>query len=112
MANEDQLTLLKRDGIAAWNRWRQHHPEVEIDLSEADLRHLNLSGVNFREANLSQADLSGAILDDADFTGANAAGCLGYPQITSDLLLDDPLLIAAFEQGEMSLTERGTRDSC
>lgn len=111
MANQDQLTLLKREGVPTWNRWRQHYPDVEIDLSEADLSHLNLRSVNFREANLSQADLSGATLDDADFTGANTAECLGYPQITADLLLDDPLLIAAFEPEEMGLTGRGALDT-
>src|SRR5262249_22348149 len=91
MANQDQLTLLTQGGTAAWNQWRQDHQEIEIDLSEADLRNLNLSGVNF-----SEADLSGANLDHTDFTGAITNRCLGYPQVTKTLMLDDPLLVSAF----------------
>jgi hypothetical protein len=111
MANQDQVLLLTHRGVVAWNHWRQDHPESEIDLSGADLSNLNLSTINFREANLSEVDLSGSILDAADFTGAIITGCLGYPQVTPDLLLDDPILMAAFREGEIGITEIGTLDT-
>lgn len=101
MANHYQLTLLTQGGVAAWNQWRQDNPESEIDLSEADLCNLNLSGVNFRRACLSGADLSGAKLDDADFSGACTDKCIGYPQVTYNLQLDDPLLLSAFDKEEI-----------
>lgn len=111
MANLDQLMLLTHEGVVVWNQWRQDHPESEIDLSEADLCNLNLSGVNFSGADLSGADLSGAKLDNTDFTGAITHSCLGYPQVTTTLLLDDPLLTSAFATEEIGLTEIGTLDT-
>ncbi|HEU5374473.1 MAG TPA: pentapeptide repeat-containing protein [Ktedonobacteraceae bacterium] len=111
LASQDQFTLLTQDGVAAWNHWRQNHPEIEIDLSEADLQYLNLSSIDLREANLRGADLSGAKLDNSDFTGATTNGCLGYPQVGNTLLLDDPLLISAFaEEPQIGLTEIGIQD--
>jgi uncharacterized protein YjbI with pentapeptide repeats len=111
MANQDQLTLLTQNGVAAWNQWRQGHPEIEIDLSEADLCNFNLSGVNFSGADLSGADLSGAKLDNTDFTGAITNRCIGYPQVTNTLVLDDPLLTSAFATEKIGLTEIGTLDT-
>lgn len=111
MADQDQLTLLAQEGVAAWNRWRHDHPEIEIDLSGADLRNFNLSSINLREADLSEADLTGAKLDNSDFTGATTFRCIGYPEVTNNLLLDDPLLLSAFAKEYPGRTEIGTRDT-
>ena len=100
MANQEQVELLKQ-GVKGWNRWREEHPDVDVDLgganfSNADLSKANLigaklskafllgtklSGANFSnadlsradliEANLSEANLSGACLSRADLTGAD-----------------------------------------
>jgi hypothetical protein len=32
MANLDHISILQR-GIAAWNKWREDHPDVQPDLS-------------------------------------------------------------------------------
>lgn len=96
MANQEQLTLLTQEGVTAWNSWRQDHPEIEIDLSGVDLRDCDLRSINLSKADLSGADFSGAKLDNSDFSGATTNRCLGYPQVTTYLLLDDPLLISAF----------------
>jgi hypothetical protein len=84
MANQELLAWLKQD-IAMWNWWRLHHPEVQPDLSGAnlygtDLHDADLSGVNLRganlisaylyEANLVGTDLSEASLSQANLTGA------------------------------------------
>jgi len=37
MPNEEHLKILQ-EGIAAWNKWRDEHPEIQPDLTEADLR--------------------------------------------------------------------------
>ena len=38
MANQEQLGILKEQGVKAWNQWREHHPEIQPDFTEADLR--------------------------------------------------------------------------
>jgi uncharacterized protein YjbI with pentapeptide repeats len=68
MANQKQLTLLKQ-GTEIWNRWRNEHPKVEIDLSEADLSEADLSSFD-----LSRVDLSGANLNRANLSHTNMSG--------------------------------------
>ena len=90
MANPEHLAILKQ-GVEAWNKWREENPEVKPELSSADLtgfklervnlqgaklRNTNLQGVNLYEANLQGADLliaelQGAILSGANLQGAN-----------------------------------------
>jgi uncharacterized protein YjbI with pentapeptide repeats len=65
MANPEQLEILKQ-GVEAWNAWREEHQTEEIDLRGADLSGADLSG-----ANLFVADLSGANLSGANLSGAN-----------------------------------------
>jgi hypothetical protein len=61
MANKEHLAIL-RQGVEAWNRWREKNPTIRPDLSVADLIRANLSGANLMGADLSVADLSGANL--------------------------------------------------
>ncbi len=68
MANQEQLDILKQ-GVDAWNLWRVENPDVQIDLSEAQL-----SGANLNDAHLILADLNGADLTRADLTGADFGG--------------------------------------
>jgi len=106
LADPEHLAKLK-EGVEPWNRWRKEHPEVQPDLSEAnlfravlrgaDLRGANLDGANLREANLDGADLSevhlsAANLNWADLYEANlhaadlhAANLLGASLIKVDL---------------------------
>ena len=65
MANEEQLSILKQ-GVRVWNKWRKENPEIEIDLSKADLLQAELSGINF-----SHANLMGSELGLANLRGAN-----------------------------------------
>src|SRR3974377_1650363 len=76
MANQQQLDLLKQGVAAAWNTWREEHPDVSItlngvDLSEANLGEVNLAGANLSRANLSRADLNNANLSKARLVQAN-----------------------------------------
>ena len=70
MANEEQLAIL-RQGVDVWNKWREEHPGVEIDLSDASLKRTNLKKVMLRGANLSGTDFSQTRLAWADLSGAN-----------------------------------------
>ena len=75
MANQEHLTILKQ-GITTWNMWRKQHPEIQPDLtranlSEADLLQANLSQVDLRDASLRQADLRAADLSQANLIDAD-----------------------------------------
>jgi len=83
MANPEHLARLK-EGVEAWNQWRESNPSVKPDLSEADLlktdfRNADLSeadlrGARLRGAHLKGADLNRAHLNGADLTGADLTG--------------------------------------
>jgi uncharacterized protein YjbI with pentapeptide repeats len=63
-----------RDGVQAWNGWRDRHPEVQPNLFGFQAPEINLARANLRKANLENADLSGANLSKADLTGADMSG--------------------------------------
>ena len=70
-----QLATL-RESVDAWNKWREDHPDIVIDLPQADLRHMRLSHANLSHANLSHANLTstalyGVNLSEANLTWAN-----------------------------------------
>jgi Pentapeptide repeats (8 copies) len=78
MANDEHVALLKQ-GVAAWNAWRNENSDIRPDLSEAwfigaNLGGADLSGALLVEALLSQASLSGADLSGADLRGADLSG--------------------------------------
>jgi hypothetical protein len=83
MPNDEHVALLKQ-GVAAWNAWRNENPNIPPNLKDAHLGGADLTwrGVpefsqwpsefaNLREADLSGADLIRANLAGADLTGAN-----------------------------------------
>src|SRR5690242_14520619 len=99
MGNRELVNLLsghvlKRD-IGAWNRWREQHPDVQLDLKGINLSHTmpghrpspqlnhtwehpgagpDLSSINLSRARLSIANLSYAWLSGADLLGTNLHG--------------------------------------
>lgn len=88
MANAEHLAIL-RQGVAAWNAWREEHPDVRPDLRHAFLHRANLAGANLMEAdlfatilsetnldgaNLRDVHLAGAVLSEANLHNANLAG--------------------------------------
>jgi uncharacterized protein YjbI with pentapeptide repeats len=80
MANAEHVAILK-EGVEAWNRWREKNPSIRFDIVGADLGGVDLngafrSGVKLHGArlagtNLRRANLAGAILSEADLSGAN-----------------------------------------
>ena len=68
MANQEQLRILKQ-GVAAWNTWREKHPDAKIDLRGAKLDGRNLSGANFRKADVRGVSFISADLIKIDFYG-------------------------------------------
>ena len=75
MVEEEHLAIL-RQGVEAWNEWRQKHAAIEPDLRGADLfgahlREANLSEAHLRRADLGGVDLSRAHLSEADLSRAD-----------------------------------------
>jgi uncharacterized protein YjbI with pentapeptide repeats len=75
MANEEHVALL-RQGVETWNAWRKENPDIEPDLSGANLFAANLINAvlpraNLRGTDLSGTDLRGALMYRADLREAN-----------------------------------------
>jgi Pentapeptide repeats (8 copies) len=59
MANPEDLQILKQ-GVKAWNAWRDQNRNVTPDLTAATLRGANLTATNLEAADLGGADPTGA----------------------------------------------------
>lgn len=89
MANEEHLKIL-RQGVEAWNRWREENPDIRPDLSEACLVAANLCEANLRRANLRKAILREVKLSKADLTQAH----LNFADLI-DANLSEAILVGA-----------------
>ncbi len=96
MANQEQLELLKQN-IEDWNKWREDHPNTNIDLSGADLRQANLRKVNLTHTNLRGANLRKADLNRADLRGADVMDAI---LIATDLTRAN-LITASFSRSDL-----------
>ena len=96
MANDEHVALLKQ-GVAAWNAWRDKNPDIRpdlvaADLSEADLNGADLVAADLSAANLSEADLNGADLRAANLRAANlSAADLSAANLEAAILVDTDL---------------------
>jgi uncharacterized protein YjbI with pentapeptide repeats len=70
MADKEQLEILKQ-GVVAWNTWREEHSEIKPDFGKANLSTIKLRRANLNWVEKSNADLSNANLSGADLSGAN-----------------------------------------
>ena len=73
MSNPEHLAKLK-EGVEAWNQWREQNPEIRPDLSDVGIISADLSTADLNWADLSGANLSGTKLDWASLHGANLSG--------------------------------------
>lgn len=91
MAIAEYLKILKQ-GVKAWNEWRDKHPEIPpvligADLRDAKLSRADLSGTDLRGADLKDADLRDADLSLAHLTGADLSGARLRGADFTDVLL-------------------------
>jgi uncharacterized protein YjbI with pentapeptide repeats len=106
MADPDHLNKL-RQGVDAWNAWRQREPLIRPDLSGADLTRANLSEANLSQADLTKADLreatvSGANLAKADLTRANLRGTdLQHVDLSHAFLIEAILIDAMLSEADL-----------
>ena len=69
MPNYEHLAVL-RNGVEAWNNWRNANPDIKPNLKRATLTGECLCGANFQGANLRWAILRGVNLEKANLRGA------------------------------------------
>jgi TIR domain/Pentapeptide repeats (8 copies) len=80
MANPEHLQILKQ-GVEAWNAWREQNEDIRPDLTDTDLHGVNLTRANLTRADLMGANLMGATLEAAnlflaDLMGANLSAAI------------------------------------
>jgi hypothetical protein len=73
MANQEHLDIL-RQGVKAWNQWREIFPKGQPDLTGADLVRADLYGADLSRANLSKANLLSSRLIEVNLRDANLSG--------------------------------------
>jgi uncharacterized protein YjbI with pentapeptide repeats len=115
MANPEHVAKLK-EGVEAWNQWREDYPDAKIDLdganlcraylrkanlSRADLRKSDLSESDLREANLGKAKLGEANLFLADLSEAN----LRYANLYRAILVKTHLYRADLSEAYLGTAE-------
>lgn len=70
MADEAHVKLLKKEGVKAWNEWREMNPKHRPDLRGAPLNGVDLTAAKLSRADLTQANLAAARLSKADLNQA------------------------------------------
>jgi hypothetical protein len=101
MANRKHLAIL-RQGAEVWNRWREEHPRVQVDLRGADLSEAGLSIADLTGANLSGAELGEADLREVDLIGADLRGAeLGEADLREVALFSADLTFADLRGAEL-----------
>ena len=68
MANKEHVAKLK-EGVEAWNLWRDQYDQTFPDLSRADLSGADLHKINLSRAHLEGTNLSDTLIEHGDFTG-------------------------------------------
>jgi hypothetical protein len=102
MANDEHVASLKQ-GVAAWNKWRDANPDIKPDLRRADLRQANLSGAKLSQAELGGAELTRSNLSRAKLGGAYLRGtCLFEADLTEADLSGADLSRAALVHADLT----------
>lgn len=111
MAKREHVDIL-RQGVDVWNKWRKEHAleNSMVDLSGADLDHLDLRGANLDVAQITESSLIGTDLRGADLwladlslsdlTGAN----LSASSLIKTIFVRTTLTGAIFRNTSLHLT--------
>ena len=105
MTESTHLDILEK-AVETWNNWRAQQPDIQPQLSGADLSDMDLTAANLSEAdlsgaalfeaNLQQANLKMAVLAGADLSGADLAGAELYKADLTNAFLTGANLSHAF----------------
>lgn len=100
-----------RKGVSAWNEWRRNHPEVQPDLSGADLRGIRLCGGDHDAAHYMALQDEGQPLSEVRRDGADLRGVI----LRGANLIDANLFYCDLSGADLSETiiclEEGNRES-
>lgn len=96
------MDILK-EGVDAWNRWREGKVDARPDLSSASLSRQDLRGADFRRCSLAEAHFNKTDLSSANLTRANLSrASLNAAQLGSATLADAILDGANLAQADFS----------
>ena len=102
MANPEHLAILKQ-GVKAWNSWRQLQPAIRPDLSHSDLVGGLLLGFDLHNATLEHSDFTRAIIVRANLTNANiGGGNFRLANLSDARLVAANLINADFHKADLS----------
>ena len=99
MANPEHVDLLK-SGVANWNAWREHFPQIIPDLSDADLPELSAQGANLSNCVMDRVRLDGSNLISSTFESARVS----YSSVSYASLSNASLRNADFGHSNISRT--------
>jgi uncharacterized protein YjbI with pentapeptide repeats len=99
MANPEHIDLLK-SGVANWNAWREHFPQVVPDLSDADLPELSAQGANLSNCVMDRVRLDGSNLISSTFESTRVT----YSSVSYVSLSNASLRNANFSHSNISRT--------
>jgi uncharacterized protein YjbI with pentapeptide repeats len=71
MEEEDYKAMLHRGDVESFNKWREKHPNVNLNLRGEDLSSLSLNGAFLLNSNLKSASFRGSSLLGAIFCSSN-----------------------------------------
>ena len=75
MANQEHFKIFQQ-GISIWNQWRRENPDLEPDLSYADLSDIDLSNTSILNADMSYVDLSESNFSNTKFFSVNLSSSI------------------------------------
>lgn len=102
MANQEHVKIIKQ-GVKPWNRWRNENPDIQPDLSEADLRGEVLGSANFSNTLLEGVKLARASLRKVDLRGANLNNAkLRWAELTQANLTEAELSFADLRETNLN----------
>src|SRR5260370_36805149 len=99
MANPQHVDFLK-SGVANWNAWREHFPQIVHDLSDADLTELSAQGANLSNCVMDRVRLDGSNLISSTFESARVR----YSSVSYASLSNASLRNADFGHSNISRT--------
>lgn len=70
--NDSHMEVI-RQGVEAWNIWREENPAIQPELEGANLEGYNLAGINLSGSRLLWASLASANLQKANLRGAHVS---------------------------------------
>jgi hypothetical protein len=83
MADPEHLKIFKQ-GVKAFNEWREENPDIVPNLIEANLSGADLGGANLRGANLSRAIVNEITLQQTEYVKGGQIGINGIWASFSD----------------------------